>query len=173
MTCHSKRRPRIEVRTTPNGYTLDADGLQNGCFYFSPQELLQGFMSHVGMNITKELDLEKMGAFLDATIRWRDNAENVREIQRLNAQIDALKAKNNGLKRRVADERAKLLKVVKGVRESIESFGPTGRLRRHLSDIISDYNSLHNFKRDAHGIPVLGYWYGDENGQSNEDTGET
>ena len=45
---------RITVQTLPNGYSLNFDGdRQNGYMYFNENDLLKGFMIHIGLNMTE------------------------------------------------------------------------------------------------------------------------
>ena len=54
--------PMIKVTPLPNGYSLEFDGMKQktGYMYFSPDKLLEGFMLHIGIGITDDLDTETM-----------------------------------------------------------------------------------------------------------------
>ena len=56
----------IRVETLPNGYCLKFDGMKNptGYMYFTPEALLEGFMLHIGLGITEQLNTETMQDFL-------------------------------------------------------------------------------------------------------------
>lgn len=45
---------KIEVRTLPNGYSLDVDG--TGYMYYNEIDLIAGFMAHVGLSETNYMD---------------------------------------------------------------------------------------------------------------------
>ena len=65
-----KKLMNIEVRMLPNGYSLKFDGMRQseGYMYFSKEKLLEGFMLHIGLEITEELSVENMQDFLVATM---------------------------------------------------------------------------------------------------------
>jgi hypothetical protein len=45
LMTRKKKLKRIEVRTLPNGYSLDFDGAHaNGFMYYSADKLLEGYM---------------------------------------------------------------------------------------------------------------------------------
>lgn len=58
---------KIEVRTLPNGYSLDVDG--TGYMYYNEIDLIAGFMAHVGLSETNYMDRGSiMSALMSAMI---------------------------------------------------------------------------------------------------------
>ena len=82
ITPPKKKLPRIEVRTLKNGYSLEFDGMQTpgGHMYFSVDQLLQGFMIHIGLKKTAQLDPSTMADFIDTAMKYNDNEKAIREI---------------------------------------------------------------------------------------------
>lgn len=114
-----KPLPLITVEKVPNGYVLKFDGMKKreGFLYFSPEKLLEGFMCHIGLHMTDELDTDMMKDFIVGTINYSTNEKCIKEIERLNAELNALKRSRNGMGRRVIEERTRLLKVIDIVEE--------------------------------------------------------
>lgn len=115
-----KKLMNIEVRTLPNGYSLKFDGMRQseGYMYFSKEKLLEGFMLHIGLEITEELSVENMQDFLVATMNWKENKKCVREIERLNTSMNLLKGKRNSMARKVMTERGKLVTLVSNIKKA-------------------------------------------------------
>ena len=84
-----KELPKIEVETRPNGYSLKFDGMKQsgGHMYFTPEKLLEGFMLHIGLEMTEQLDIDTMQDFIVAACNWKDNKKCVQEIERLTAEL--------------------------------------------------------------------------------------
>lgn len=103
----SKHLPMITVETLPNGYSLKFEGSKrpNGHLYFSPRKLLEGFMMHIGLKLTEELNTETMKDFLTTAMNWKDNEACVKEIERLNTEMALLERKRTGMARRLVEER--------------------------------------------------------------------
>jgi hypothetical protein len=111
--------PTITVEKVPNGYVLKFDGMKKreGFLYFSPEKLLEGFMLHIGLHMTDELDTDMMQDFIVGAINYSTNEKCIKEIERLNAELNAVKRSRNGMGRRVIEERTRLLKVIDIVEE--------------------------------------------------------
>ena len=94
-----KKHPRIEVKTLPNGYSLEFDGMkkQNGFLYFNQEQLLEGFMIHIGLEMTDELNTDLIKDFLIAACNWNENKKCMKEIERLSTELRAEKRKNQKL----------------------------------------------------------------------------
>lgn len=97
--------PKIEVRTLNNGYQLRFDGMKGiGYMYYSPEKLLEGFMLHIGLKMTEQLNVENMQDFIETAINWRDNEKCVKEIASLTSQLKAANSSLEAMKRRVKRE---------------------------------------------------------------------
>lgn len=81
-----KERPPIDVRTVPNGYTLTVD--KGNYMYFTPEELLMGFMMHVGCGVTTELSKEKLPSIMAAMVAYPTQQELVQRVAELERQIE-------------------------------------------------------------------------------------
>jgi len=114
-----KPLPTITVEKVSNGYVLKFDGMKKreGFLYFSPEKLLEGFMCHIGLKMTDELDTDMMQEFIIGAINYSTNEKCVKEIERLNAEIKAVTRSRNGMGRRLIEERTRLLKVIDIVEE--------------------------------------------------------
>lgn len=114
-----KPLPTITVEKVPNGYVLKFDGMKKreGFLYFSPEKLLEGFMCHIGLKMTDEMDTDMMQEFIIGAINYSTNEKCVKEIERLNAEIKAVTRSRNGMGRRLIEERTLLLKVIDIVEE--------------------------------------------------------
>ena len=95
-----KARPSIEVKTVPNGYTLTVD--KGNYMYFTPEELLMGFMMHVGCGVTTELDTDKLPSIAAAMVAYPTQQELVQRVAELERQIEDL-----GRKPKTAIKKAK------------------------------------------------------------------
>lgn len=95
-----KARPSINVRTVPNGYTLTVD--KGNYMYFTPEELLMGFMMHVGCGVTTELDTDKLPSIVAAMVAYPTQKELVERVAELERQIEDL-----GRKPKTAIKKAK------------------------------------------------------------------
>ena len=95
-----KARPSIDVRTVPNGYTLTVD--KGNYMYFTPEELLMGFMMHVGCGVTTELDKDKLPSIVAAIVAYPTQQELVQRVAELERQIEEL-----GRKPKTAIKKAK------------------------------------------------------------------
>lgn len=114
-----KPLPAITVEKVPNGYVLKFDGMKKreGFLYFSPEKLLEGFMLHIGLHMTDELDTDMMQDFIVGAINYSTNEKCIKEIERLNTEIRAVTRSRNGMGRRLIEERTRLLKVIDIVEE--------------------------------------------------------
>ena len=90
-----KNKLVINVRTVPNGYTLDIeeDGIKHGFMYFNPMKLLDGFMYHVGLEELGEVTEEFRAEVMKAAIAWQDNGKLVKLNLKYEAKIKELKTR--------------------------------------------------------------------------------
>ena len=150
-----KKLKRIEVRTLPNGYSLDFDGAHaNGFMYYSADKLLEGFMIHIGLKMTEQLDMDTMQDFITTAMNWRDNEKCIREIDRLKRELTTMTNKRNSLARQLILERGNYNEL----RDNIE------RMNKELkspfaTDMVASIagQALHNHKRKAElSLKLLG-----------------
>lgn len=88
-----KKQLTIKLITVPNGYTLDMtmDGISQGYMYFTLNELLEGFMYHVGLKEIGVINKDEINIFLTAITKWQDNKQLIVEKIQNEAEIAQLK----------------------------------------------------------------------------------
>ena len=94
-----------------NGYTLNIEGHRQEYMYFSPDKLLEGFMMHIGLKMTEQLNMENVTDFLATAINWSDAEKRIKEIDRLKTALSSMTSKRNGLARQMRDERARYISL--------------------------------------------------------------
>lgn len=130
----------IKVTTLPNGYSLDIEG-QAGWLYFTQEKLLEGFMLHVGLEITDQLNTETMDDFIVAAINWKENKECVKEIKRLTTALKQAQIRFNAMAEKYVAERRRyrlLFDCITGMINEISEKGP----RKRLADMIKKHRKL-------------------------------
>lgn len=101
----------ITVQTLPNGYNLRFDGMgqPNGYLYFTKEDLLKGFMAHVGLGITREMQMTDIDEFMKAAMNWNDNEKCIEEIGRLKSIIRQKEGSMSSLADRIVAERRRVV----------------------------------------------------------------
>lgn len=89
---------KIEVVTHPNGYALELKG--DSYFYFTPLELMEGIMYHVGLAEERACNKRMITDMLEAAINWKENGAAVSEIGRYQSEISALRNKLSASEKR-------------------------------------------------------------------------
>ena len=107
----------ISIVTLPNGYALTFDGMRQpkGYMYFTLEELLKGFMIHIGCGKTDQLDMSNIDDFLDAVLAFKDKDDCIEEIQRLKSQVDIAERRRNYMAKRLIFSRGQLVELVKDI----------------------------------------------------------
>lgn len=113
----NEKLKKITVRTVPNGYILEFDAMKQkgGYMYFSADKLLEGFMLHIGLGMTEQLNRETMQDFIVAACNWNENRKCVNEIQKLTEQLQQMTYRRNGLARRLVHERNRFIEIWDGL----------------------------------------------------------
>jgi signal transduction protein with GAF and PtsI domain len=135
-----KKLKNIKVTTMPNGYSLDIEG-QNGWLYFTPEKLLEGFMLHVGLEMTDQLNTETMDDFIVTAINWKENKECVKEIKRLTTALKQAQIRFNAMAEKYVAERRRyrlLFDCINGMINEISEKSP----RKRLADMIKKHRKL-------------------------------
>jgi len=155
MAYRSKKKnlKKITVLTVPNGYTLTYDGMKpaGGHMYFTPEQLLEGFMVHIGLEMTEQLDIDTMQDFIVAACNWKDNAKCIQEIEKLNTQVNGLRLRRNGLATKLIAERNRLLTMVEAIRKMEKKFKGTD-IGDQLKAIIKSHVHTKPYTLKALGI---------------------
>lgn len=154
MARPKKHLKKITVLTLPNGYSLTYDGMKptNGHMYFTAEQLLEGFMLHIGLEMTEQLDINTMQDFIVAACNWKDNAKCVKEIERLNTQLNGLRLRRNGLATKLIAERNHFITVVEAIDKMAKKYKDMKDLHSQLSGIIKNYTHTQPFTMKALGI---------------------
>ena len=99
----------INVRTLPNGYTLDIEAgeTKHGFMYFNPKKLLDGFMYHVGFEELGEVSEEFRSEVMKAAIAWQDTGKLVKLNLKYEAKIKELKTRIATLEKLLAKKNGK------------------------------------------------------------------
>lgn len=149
-----KHLKKITVLTLPNGYSLTYEGMKptNGHMYFTAEQLLEGFMLHIGLEMTEQLDIDTMQDFIVAACNWKDNAKCVKEIEKLNTQLNALRLRRNGLATKLIAERNKFITVVEAISKLANKYKDMKDLRDQLNGIIKNYNRTQPYTYKSLGI---------------------
>ena len=99
------------MQTVPNGYTMAIEGHRMEYMYYSPEQLLEGVMMHIGLKMTDQLNMDNVKDFLSVVLEWHDAEKRIKEIHNLKAQLRAMASKRNGLARRLIDERRECISL--------------------------------------------------------------
>ncbi len=109
---------RITVQTLPNGYSLNFDGdRQKGYMYFNVDDLLKGFMIHIGLKMTEQLSMENIDDFLVAVINWNETGKCIKELRRMEEEFNTARHNRNSIARQMVEERSKHLELVNGIKD--------------------------------------------------------
>lgn len=120
-----------------NGYVLTFDGARHEFMYFTPEKLLEGFMMHIGLKMTDQLNMENVKDFLTTAIEWHDAEKRIKEIDRLKAALSAMTSKRNGLARQMRDERARYISLYNDLTIIRDASKPSfDNMLKELSDTI-------------------------------------
>lgn len=148
-----RKMPMIRVETKPNGYCLTFDGMKNdGYMYFTPAKLLEGFMLHIGLNMTEELDIETMQDFIIAATQWNDNKKCLEEIKDLNNKIRQLNTNRHTIANKAIMERNRLLTLVDGIQRVAHKNKANTELVSQLNTLTKNMVALKPWKLKNFGI---------------------
>ena len=96
----AKQLTNIKAETVPNGYALDVDDAHY--MYLNIEELLQGFMYHVGLGELGTTNSKTISEFIAASMEWRaDEGKTTKELLRLRKQNEALTSLCDNLRRQL------------------------------------------------------------------------
>ena len=120
--------------------------------YFTPEQLLEGFMLHIGLEMTEQLDIDTMQDFIIAACNWKDNAKCIQEIEKLNPQVNGLRLRRNGLATKLIAERNRFITVVEAISKMAKKYKDMKDLNNQLSGIIKNYTHIQPLTLRALGI---------------------
>lgn len=82
------KKRRITLETHPNGYGLTVG--EHGYLYFDIPTLLEGFFTHVGLEIGSYMDQDVMHNLLTACATWPNEGDAIKAAADLTSQIETL-----------------------------------------------------------------------------------
>ena len=142
-----RKLPMIKVETLPNGYALRFDGMKNdGYMYFTPAKLLEGFMLHIGLDMTEELDIETMQDFIVAATQWNDNKKCIGEIERLNAELKSLAYNRMIIANKLIMERKRLLTLRDAISKMATKYKGLKDIHQGMLGTIKLFTKLNEYK---------------------------
>ena len=135
--------PNISVVTLHNGYALTFDGMRQpkGYMYFTLEDLLKGFMIHIGCGKTEQLDMSHIDDFLDAVLAFKDKDDCIEEIQRLQSQVDIAKRSRNYMAKRLIFSRGQLVELVKDINRLAYEYSSLPSVSTELRKAIKKYST--------------------------------
>ena len=108
-----KKLPKIEVRTTPNGYSMAIEGHKQEYQYFSPEKLMEGVMVHIGLHMTEQLSPDTIKSFIDSALEWNNLKASHKELQKAKREIESITKMYRNTVKRLIDERHRVLRLCK------------------------------------------------------------
>lgn len=79
---------QIIIKNVPNGYEMNVGSV--GYFYFTLQELVEGFLYHVALGAVPFIDTKTISKILQACIQWNGNTDIVHEVLKRDERIKHL-----------------------------------------------------------------------------------
>lgn len=108
-----KKLPKIEVRTTPNGYSMAIEGHKQEYQYFSPEKLMEGVMVHVGLHMTEQLSPDMIKSFIDSALEWNNLKASHKELQKAKRETERYRKMHLNVVRKLINERHRVLRLCK------------------------------------------------------------
>lgn len=148
---------KITVQTLPNGYALNFDGdRQNGYMYFNVDDLLKGFMIHIGLKMTEQLSMDNIDDFMVAVMNWNETGKCIKELSRMDEELTLAQTSRNRIARQMIDEREKHLELVNSIKtliRKLESY-PDKDIAESLRKLILSRKAMKAITMSGLGINV-------------------
>ena len=152
----AKKVKLIDVETLPNGYSLKFDGMtkKGGYMYFTPEKLLEGFMLHIGLNMTDQLNTETMQDFIVAACNWKDNKDCVKEIERLKNALRLMTGRRASLARQMIQERNRYNGIIDDVGSMIAELKdyPDKDIKKRLEKVLKGKKRMPQLTLQSLGV---------------------
>ena len=152
----AKKVKLIDVETLPNGYSLKFDGMkqQGGYMYFTPEQLLEGFMAHIGLEMTDQLNMETIQDFLVTAINWKDNKDCVKEIERLKNALRLMTGRRASLARQMIQERNRYNGIIDDVGSMIAELKdyPDKDIKKRLEKVLKGKKRMPQLSLQGLGV---------------------
>lgn len=135
-----KKHKRIDVCTVNNGYELKIEGCRSEFLYLSEQELVEGIIMHVTNGTKTEIEKEEAHNLVALIKNWKEVGDAVKEIRRLEKELEAMTRNRNAIARKVVKERQRMKSVLGDIEiavqnESVKSLRNTLKMMRRLETI--------------------------------------
>lgn len=121
----SKDLKKITISTVPNGYVMTVDVDQY--MYFTKESLVEGFFTHVGLEISKYLDSDTMQRLMTACATWPNEGDAIQEAAKLTEQVELLQQTRTTNSATIANLRSQLASTSQKLADT------TAKLARFLS----------------------------------------
>ena len=108
-----KKLPKIEIRTTPNGYSMAIEGHKQEYMYFSPEKLMEGVMVHIGLHMTEQLSPDMIKSFIDSALEWNNLKASHKELQKAKRETERYRKMHLNVVRKLINERHRVLRLCK------------------------------------------------------------
>ena len=108
-----KKLPKIEIRTTPNGYSMAIEGHKQEYMYFSPEKLMEGVMVHIGLHMTEQLSPGTIKSFIDSALEWNNLKASHKELQKAKRETERYRKMHLNVVRKLINERHRVLRLCK------------------------------------------------------------
>lgn len=96
----AKNLTPIKLETAPNGYALEVNG--QGYLYFTLEELLEGFIVHVGLKELEYMNRDGLKKIIEASLKWKDNGKLVKELTKCKTKLEQLEKSNKAMKKKLS-----------------------------------------------------------------------
>ena len=106
-----KKLPKIEVRTSPNGYSLSIEGHKQEYMYFSPEKLMEGVMVHIGLHMTEQLSPDMIKSFIDSALEWNNLKASHKELQKAKRETERITKMYRSVVLKLIKERHRVLRL--------------------------------------------------------------
>ena len=146
--------PNVSVTTLPNGYALTFEGMRQpkGYMYFTPEDLLKGFMIHIGCGKTDQLDMSNIDDFLDAVLAFKGKEDCIEEIQRLQSKVNIAQRSRNYMAKRLIFSRGQLVELVKEIDRLAYEYSSLPSVSTELRKAIKKYSTTKPFTLKDLGV---------------------
>ena len=129
----------ITVSTVANGYTLDLamGDTKQGYMYFTREDLVNGFMYHVGLLETSPSYKGYITRILKAMSIWKDTGELIKKLLRLEDNLQQEQEKNDPLKEQIRYKSKRvtcLMAQNKSLREKLREYVKKERTTQRKKD---------------------------------------
>jgi len=106
------------------------------------KNLLRGFMVHIGMGITDQLNMDEIESFNEASLRCADVVKNQKQIERLQIDLKVMTGQRNSLAGRVIKERERSIRLAEAMCKMREEFKANKEVYSRIHDIVHGTETL-------------------------------